>query len=243
MTLLLATGLFAAPALAFDHSHAAFAGVLDGAVTPQGVDYDKVASRKDDLLKYLETVADANVKTFSDEQKLAFYVNSYNALTINLIVTKGQPASIKDLYGGKPWDAASWPVGREKLTLNQIEHDRVRPMTDGRAHAVVNCASKGCPPLPPKPLTPEAVQNQLDAGAKRWVATNAFEVEGKVVKVSAIFKWYAEDFTGMPKGTASEAEMFAAARAFIEKYGGKLPDGDDVKYEWNDYDWSLNDVG
>lgn len=239
MTLLLAAGLFTSTALAYDHEHTAFAKVLEGAVTDAGVDYDLITTRKADLLGYLEANADANVKAFTPEQKLAFYVNSYNALTVSLIVTKGQPASIRDLSGGKVWDALSWPIGREKLTLNDIEHKRVRTMTDGRAHAVVNCASKGCPPLPPKPLTPSGLEAQLDAGAQRWARTNAVVVEGSVVKFNKIFNWYAEDFTGMEKGTSSEAEMFDAAATFVTKYGATLP-ADAKSREWNDYDWSLN---
>lgn len=226
-----------ASALAFDHSHGKLEELLDGAVTTEGVDYGKLAGRKADLDAYLKAVADANVTSFDKDQQLAFYVNAYNAHTLNLILTE-KPASILDLDGGKVWDTRKFGVGRQNLTLNEIEHGKVRKLEDGRIHGVVNCASKGCPPLPPKPLKPEGIQGQLDEGAKRWVKTNAFVMDGSVARVSKIFDWYAEDFTGKPKDGATANEKFAAAKDFIEKHGGDLNAA--RSFEWNDYDWKLN---
>lgn len=234
--LIAAVGLLA-PAHAFDHDHKAFAAVLDGAVVGNTVDYGLIEQRKPALKGYLEQVANANVRSFTPDQQLAFYVNAYNALTLDLIVTNGKPASIRDIQGGQVWDQSVFPVGRERLTLNQIEHGKVRELEDGRIHAVVNCASKGCPPLPATPMTAGQVQGHLDAGARQWTSTNAFALEGKVLRLSKIFQWYAEDFTGMEKGTASDEDMKKAALTFIGTYG-TVPEHASV--EWGDYDWSLN---
>ncbi len=237
MSMILAAGLFAQPAMAFDHSHAQLATVLDGAVTNEGVDYARIGSRKDTLDAYLSEVANAPVGSFSNDEKLAFYINAYNALTINLIVEE-KVKSIKDIAGGKVWEQRSFKVGRDTMTLNQIENDNVRKLGDGRIHAAVNCASKGCPPLAPKPFTPDGLDAQLDAGAKRWVSTNAFKMVGDVARLNKIFDWYGDDFVDMPAGTATPEDKQKAAKAFITKYGGDLSGA--KSFEWNDYDWSLN---
>ena len=239
MSMILAAGLLAQPAMAFDHSHGQLATVLDGAVSNAGVDYAKIESRKETLDAYLSEVANAPVSSFDDNQKLAFYINAYNALTLNLIVEE-KVKSIKDILGGKVWDQKSFNVGRKQLTLNQIEHENVRKLGDGRIHAAVNCASKGCPPLAPKPFTPDGIDGQLTAGAKRWVATNAFNQVGDVARLNKIFDWYGDDFVDMPAGTATPEDKQKAAKVFIEKYGGDLSAAKSM--EWNDYDWALNTV-
>ncbi len=233
--LLAAIGLVQ-PALAFDHAHTNFATFLDGAVEPTGVDYATLKGRSEMLTTYLGEVANASTTSMSKDQKLAFYVNAYNAYTINLILTEN-PKSIQDLDGGQVWKQRSFAVGRQKMSLNQIEHDTIRKLEDGRIHAVVNCASKGCPPLPAKPLTADGIQGQLDAAARTWVATNAYKMDGDTLQLSQIFKWYGEDFTGAGAGQTSDADKHAAGRTFLTKFGATLTDG---KTEWMDYDWMLN---
>ena len=238
--MILLAPLLASPALAYDHEHTGFAAVLDGAVSSEGlVDYAKVKSRLPALKAYLQENANANVASFDHDQQVAFWVNSYNAHTLDLIVDRpALPSSIMDLKGGKVWEQVTLDVGRRRVTLNAIEHEILRPMTDGRIHAVVNCASKGCPPLPPRPLVGHGIEAQLEEGAKRWVDSNAYTLEGGVLGFSLIFQWYAEDFTGLPKGTASEADMQKAARAFVEQ---RKPITEEVRsVVWNSYDWSLN---
>ncbi|MEZ4317016.1 MAG: DUF547 domain-containing protein [Myxococcota bacterium] len=235
--LIVAAGMLSQPALAFDHQHSNFAKFLDGAVSNEGVDYGALKGRKELLTTYLDEVANASVSSFSKDEKLAFYVNAYNAITLNLILTEN-PKSIQDLDGGKVWDQRSFPVGRAKMTLNQIEQDNVRKLENGRIHAVVNCASKGCPPLPPKPLVPTGIQAQLDEAAKRWVSTNAFKLDGDIAQLNKIFLWYGDDFSSMAKGTASEADKQKAGAEFITKYGGDLSAA--KKFEWREYDWSVN---
>lgn len=235
--LLIATGMLSQSALAFDHQHTHFAKFLDGAVSDAGVDYATLKGRKGLLDGYLAEVANAQSSGFSKDEQLAFYANAYNAYTVNLILTEN-PKSIQDLDGGKVWDQRSFDVGRQRLTLNEMEHGKVRKLTDGRAHAAVNCASKGCPPLPPQPFVPAGIQGQLDAAARRWVKVNAFSLDGSVLQLSQIFKWYGDDFVDAPPNTASEGDKQKGAIAFITKYGGDVSAHSSV--EWRDYDWTMN---
>lgn len=236
----------AALAGGFDHSHAQLGTVLEGVVDARGVDYATLAGRKEALDAYLATVASADPSAFSDAQKLAFYVNAYNGYTLKTMLEAGPPASIRDLDGGKVWEVRTFPVGGASLTLNQMEHEHARKLADGRVHAVVNCASKGCPPLPPKPLVAEGLDAQLDAAAATWAATNAYALDGTTVRLSKIFDWYGDDFVAVPaerdlagvEGKAEQALWFLAAHV-DDATKATLLSGT-LSADWNDYDWSLN---
>ncbi|MEZ4241149.1 MAG: DUF547 domain-containing protein [Myxococcota bacterium] len=231
----------------FDHGHAAFAAVLDGAVSDAGVDYGLIAKRRPQLDAYLAELADAPAADFTDPQRLALYVNAYNALTIATILDAGQPASIRDIDGGNVWDKRHFTVAGESVTLNDLEHRKARKLADGRIHAALNCASKGCPPLPPAPLSAARdLGAQLDEDARHWARTTAFHLEGDTVAVSKIFDWYGEDFAGvqgdrdLPKVDGKlEHALWFLSRYADPAVASKLTSGT-VTASWQDYDWSLN---
>jgi len=227
----------------FDHSHKMFHAVLDGAVSNKGVDYAVLAERRSQLEKYLSVVANAPVSSFGRDQKLAFWVNAYNAYTISLILEEQMPKSIMDLDGGKVWDTRVYPVGGERLSLNAMEHQKARPLTDGRVHAALNCASRGCPPLGTTPLRADgdapSMDKQLNAAARRWVSTNAYSGSGTTVSVSLIFDWFSDDFRGWEpteKGALNKKE--ARAIAFIKAFGAPVDAVSSVTFQ--PYDWALN---
>ncbi len=232
-------------AFAFDHDHAAFATFLDGAVTDEGVDYAALAGRENTLDAYLKEVAEVDASGFDKAQQLALYVNAYNAYTLKTMLDTGA-ASIMEIDGGKVWDARTFPVAGASLTLNQMEHEHARKLADGRVHAVVNCASKGCPPLPPVPLKGSGIDAQLDAAARRWAATNAYRLSGDTVALSMIFDWYGDDFVGvkaerdLPKvdGKAEQALWFLAPYV-DDATKTKLLSGT-LTATWAEYDWSRN---
>ncbi len=222
----------------FDHGYADLAAFLDGAVTEAGVRYDLLDTRRDRLEAHLASVAAAEVSSFTPQQQLAFYVNAYNGYTVQLVL-EHRFASIRDLDGGKVWSTRKFPVAGESVTLDQMEHGHARKLTDGRVHAAVNCASRGCPPLPPAPLTAEGIESQLDAAARRWVATNAYGLKDGALGLSKIFDWYGSDFDKWRGGGGDGAH--AAAIGFLRAYG--LDDAatwQEIRYL--PYDWSLNSV-
>lgn len=221
----------------FDHTYAGLSEVLVGAVSDRGVDYGLLATRKGDLGLFLAEVAAADTSTFSRRQKLAFYVNAYNAYTVATILDEQPVKSIRDLDGGEVWKTRRFAVGGESITLDAMEHQHARKLADGRVHAVVNCASVGCPPLPPAPLVAAGIDAQLDAAARRWVRVNAYETDGSTLRLSRIFEWYAADFAGWAEGVAAEDPKHAAALGFIQAFGA-VPDHTAV--DWAVYDWSLN---
>jgi hypothetical protein len=229
----------------FDHGHGTFGAFLQGAVDGVSVDYALLQSRRGLLERYLDEVAEVEVSSFTAPQKLALYVNAYNAYTIDLVLDAGLPKSIRDLDGGKVWDTRTYRVAKTDLTLNQMEHDKARALADGRVHAVLNCASKGCPPLPPAPLTATGQEGQLDAAARRWAATNAFRVDGDTVRLNPIFDWYGEDFADARKGDLPNVDGEAeAALWFLARYadapGAATLTGGKIITAWMEYDWALN---
>ncbi|MEO0603176.1 MAG: DUF547 domain-containing protein [Myxococcota bacterium] len=240
--ILLSTLAVAAP---FDHDHTALTRFLKGAVSPTGVDYAALALRRDQLDSYLETVAQVDASGFSAPQQLALYVNAYNGYTLRLMLDEGPPKSITDLDGGKVWDTRRFPVAGASLTLNQMEHEHARKLADGRVHAVVNCASKGCPPLPPVALSANSTERQLDAAARTWTSTNAFSWAGDTIRLSRIFDWYGQDFTKDGRGDLPRVEgKQEDALWFLSRYvdpstKDRLLSGT-IQADWQVYDWSLN---
>jgi tetratricopeptide (TPR) repeat protein len=234
------------PLMDFDHTHATFDAFLDGAVAPDGVRYDVLATRRPALAAYLEALATAPVASFAPDQQLAFWIDAYNALTLALVLDAMPLSSIRELDGGQVWTTRSFVVGGERLTLDAIERERVRPLGDGRVHAVLSCASRGCPPLSPDAVVASGLDAQLDAAAARWVASNAWQSADGGVALSSIFDWYAADFAAYVQGDIPGVDGDAeAALWFLSRYAdtatsARLRAGG-APVVWQEYDWSLNE--
>jgi len=228
----------------FDHDYAALDAVYDGAVSVAGVDYRVLATRRARLDEAIGAMAAVSIEDFTGPQKLALYVNAYNAYTLQIVLDAMPLDSIRDLDGGKVWDTRTFRVAGVDLTLNQIEHDHARKLADGRVHAVVSCASRGCPPLQPEPIRPRSVEAQLDTAARQWASHNAWAIVDGTLQLSPIFDWYGEDFPSgggdIPgvEGKQENALWFLAG--FVEKrqraqlISGRYP------VVWAAYDWRLN---
>ncbi len=165
----------------------------------------------------------------SVEETLAFWINTYNLLTIDLILQKGESQSIRNLGGlfGNPWDNFKWQVGPKSYTLNDIEHSILRSLNEPRVHFALNCASLSCPDLMPEAYSPEKIYTTLDARTKDFLAnsTKGIQVESRsgesIVKLSQIFKWYRDDFSSIEKFVTQYTGL---KNLYIESY---------IKYNWN----------
>lgn len=232
-----------AAALAGEVDHAPLDAFLDGAVSSEGVDYATLATRRAGLDAYLQSLAGVSTDGLSEAARVALWVNAYNGHTLATVLDAGPPASIRDIDGGKVWSTRTFTVAGESVTLDAMEHQRARPLADGRIHAVVNCASKGCPPLPPDPLTAEGLDAQLDAAAKRWATTNAYSWDGGALRLSKLFDWYADDFAATRLDGVSDPKT-AGAVGFLVRHvapeeAAKLVAAAPTA-GWQEYDWSLN---
>jgi len=201
------------------------------------VDYQGFKSAEAELDQYLEILAQVDPQTLSRDERFAFYVNAYNAWTIKLILSRyPNLQSIKELgsFLRSPWKKELARIDGKILTLDNIEHDILRPQfKDPRVHFAVNCASKGCPPLLGEPYTGARLNQQLDGAAKAFINDpQRNRLDNKGLYVSKIFKWFAADFSNDIVG-------------FFKRYADEpmkteLERRSTVKVKYLDYDWSLN---
>lgn len=232
-------------AFAFDQGP--WQATLDTYVDDHGqVDYAGIHSSHA-LEGYVAALADVD-EPLPRADKIAFWLNAYNALTVELVAENASIASIRDLDEGKVWDTRAFTVAHRPVTLNQIENQMLRIMGDPRIHSALNCASKGCPPLYKKAFDPAHLDDQLQETSRRWLETTGIQVDtaARTVKLSRIFDWYGADFQGMhikndiPNlAGKQEAAVDFAIRYLPADLGEFLKKGG-YTVSYLDYDWSLN---
>ncbi len=199
-------------------------------VTTEGeVDYKGIKANKTELDAITKSFSAVSTQTaWNKNDQLAFWINVYNAFTIDLIVNNYPVKSIRDLDSGKPWDVKRITIGNKKYSLNNIENDIIRPQfKDPRIHFAVNCAAKSCPPLQNRAFFGKSLNSQLEAATKNFINnTNFITVAPSKLTLSRIFDWYAKDF-----GNITD---------FLNKFSTiKVNKNPVVSYY--DYNWSLNE--
>ncbi len=208
--------------------------VLDGRVDYQGFKADEAA-----LDRYLTLLAATNPEQLGEDDRLALYINAYNAYTVKLILQNFKnnqpPVSIRRIGGlfASPWKIAFAVIGGETFSLDNIEHDIIRVEFDEpRIHFAVNCASLSCPPLITEAYRGESLDLQLERSTRDFLENTRHNYyrDGSLY-VSSIFKWYREDFNDDP------------VAFFLLHSPSVLPEAAsaaEIKVKYLDYDWSLN---
>jgi hypothetical protein len=167
--------------------------------------------------------------------RAAALINAYNALTVSWVLEHYPTPSIRTLPDS--FTAARHILGGRKVSLDQIEHEALRPAVGYRVHAALVCAARSCPPLARDAFTASALERQLDAAMERWLARddlNRFDAGAGRVQLSSIFRWFTDDFD-KAGGLARVLERHAPPP------GRALAARPDLKVEYLDYDWALND--
>jgi hypothetical protein len=200
------------------------------------VDYDGIAADPR-LDSFIAMLGDANEDVLeSGNDKLAFYINAYNALAIQGILAGQSPSSTWKRY--KYFKRLKFPILGQPTSLYALEHDRIIPMGDPRIHFAIVCASISCPRLASHAYIPDTVNQQLHDAARQFIndpTRNRFDLETKIAFVSKIFEWYAEDFESAGGSLQSYLARFADDAAVQDA----LRRGEfDLRYL--DYDWNLN---
>ena len=216
----------------------------------------------DQFVRSLAAVKSETLQAWSREQKLAFWINAYNALTLKAIIDHypirpGRitrhvyPAnSIRQIPG--VWSKIQFLVAGRKLTLNQIEHEILRKQfSEPRIHVALVCAAMGCPRLRNKAYRPSRLDQQLVQDTRAFIANRKkvrIDREANVVHLSSIFKWFAEDFTVKYTPLEGFGQRSTSDKSVLNFIAGQIPAPEaiylrdaqyDVKYL--DYDWSLNE--
>lgn len=212
--------------------HKGYANLLQKYVADNGlVNYKGFVNDKPALNEYLKSLSDNPPKSsWSDNQKLSYWINVYNAFTIKLIVDHYPVNSILSINEGKPWDLSFIPVGDKMYTLNQVENDILRKEFDEpRIHFAINCASISCPKLLNKPFDAALLPSQLNSVSKAFVLnTEKNNLSANMVKISKIFDWFKDDF-----------KTSGGVIGFLNTYADvKISTSSKVTYK--EYDWNLN---
>jgi len=244
----------------------AYASVLKTYVNDQGqVDYKGLKANRESLDAYLSSVtrlAPSLYARWSDQGKIAFWINAYNALTLKAIIDnypiqssflaslRFPKNSIRQISG--VWDKQEHTVMRQQRTLDDIEHRVLRAeFGEPRIHMALVCASVGCPVLRQEPYSGERLDAQLEDQTRRFLKDpGKFRVNRGAgqVSISPIFDWFGKDFVksyGAEEGFSGHDEVERATLNFISRH----LDEDEGKYlasgrydlEYLDYDWSLNE--
>jgi hypothetical protein len=219
--------------------------VRDGHVDYEGL----VGDRKLDA--YVAWLAQTDPARLDTRERLALWINAYNAYTLKLIRDNYPVESINELHaGGKivghltnrtAWDISFAEVGGRTYTLNDIEHEIIRKeFHDPRIHFALVCAAVSCPPLRPEAYVGERLGEQLDDQARVFFSQeskNRFDLDSKVAHLSKILDWYGADFADSKDGILRAIAEYLPSdvRESIEA------DASAWKVEYTKYDWSLNE--
>lgn len=205
-------------------------------VSDAGVKYAAWKSQPADmnaLEEVVEEIGKENVEGQSTEEKLAFYLNAYNAWILHETLGKYPTRSVKDLLFTF-FLSKRIRVGGKQMSFDELEKNVIRrDFAEPRVHCALNCASKSCPPLQPKAFRGDQLDGDLEALAVAFVNSRkgvAVAPDGKSAELSMIFNWYQKDFKSV-----------GGPVAFInQRRQPPLPN--DIKITYQKYDWSLNEA-
>lgn len=222
----------------FDH------GVFDALLRKHvdsdgGVDYSALKSDPTKLDDYLRNLERVEFDRLGRDEKLALLINAYNAFTLRLILDNYPVDSIQDIPQEQRWDAQRWNVGGNTWSLNQIEHEQIRPkFVEPRVHFALVCAAIGCPILRNEAYQADRIDEQLE-DQSRYVHTHdrwfQFDAQNGVVRLTRLYFWYGGDF----EQVAGSVLNFAAG--YSPELKRIIDGGTKPQIEWLDYDWKLND--
>ncbi|MDO6512795.1 DUF547 domain-containing protein [Neptuniibacter sp. 2_MG-2023] len=200
------------------------------------------AADKQALKSYIATLTALPISQYNRNQQRAYWINLYNALTVDVVLDHYPVKSIMDiklsgLFTRGPWKKELISVEQQPLSLNDIEHRILRPIwKDPRTHYAVNCASLGCPNLSTQAYTAENMEQQLEQAATAFINhPRGVEIKDGTLIVSSIYNWFKEDFGGDDTQVIKHLEQYAK-----EPLKHQLST---VQSIFDDqYNWQLNEV-
>jgi len=246
-------------------SHAPFDSVLQRFVDDRGrVDYAGLKESKERLERYYALLGryspDSHPELFpTEESRLAYWINAYNASTMLAVARRYPIESVKDV---KPPtllfflpDLAGFFVfqrmefGEESMSLRHLENDVIRErFGEPRIHFALNCASISCPRLPDRAFTAEGLQEELERETRKFMTEERnvrIDDDEEVVYLSALFDWYREDYLDWYEREFPDREgdlLSYVALYLPPDEAARLSEvASDYEVRFNPYDWGLND--
>jgi hypothetical protein len=252
----------------FDHSHLKFDLLLKKYVCDGWVDYKGIISDKKLFYEYVNAIGNVEAplyKNWTREQRLAFWINAYNAFTIQAIMER-YPIKERSLIGlffpknsilqiSGIWSRLKFKAVGQYLTLGHIEHDILRKsFNEPRIHFAIVCASRSCPDLRVETYRADILEIQLNDQTLKFINNSQkgvrWDTGKQVLYISKIFKWFKKDFKKKNNTTNLSIEspmLNKPVIRFIDSYINDeslkdIIDGDKhIKVSYLHYDWRLND--
>jgi hypothetical protein len=247
-------------------SYESYGDVLEEYVNDSGlVDYAGLKINRGALDTFVKNLADLDNSAFAafdEKEKIALWINAYNALTLRAIIDHFpiEPSKVKSLVFPRNsirqipgvWDELKFDIMGRSMSLNEIEHEVLRAQfREPRIHMALVCASIGCPPLRKQPFRGDALDRQLDDQTRRFLEhPRNFRIDRdrKVIHLSSIFDWFGEDFAGFNEEDDIPGRRSRKKQAVLKFIKGYV-NGEDAAYiskgkfkvSFLLYDWSLNE--
>lgn len=210
--------------------HAQWTTLLQKHVSEAGqVDYRGFKEDWSELKDYIKILGKQTPNSdWSKPETLAYWINAYNALTIDLILRHYPVKSIKDIRN--PWKQDLWTLGDKTYNLDEIEHQILRKMQEPRIHFAIVCASYSCPKLKNSAYTADHLNEQLDQAAKDFINDPKHnELSENTLEISKIFQWFRSDF-----------EQNGNLIDFLNRYAA-IEISKKARIRYKTYNWDLND--
>ncbi len=200
------------------------------------------------LAAYIESLSVIDVSDLSRSEQLAYWINLYNALTVQLVLQNYPIESIRQisfnrsfvpsfLVGDGPWAEEIVVIEGIPLSLDNIEHRILLPIfRDPRIHYAINRAAISSPNLMGEAVDPQRVDEQFNAAARAYVNhPRAVRVDGNRAGVSSIYTWFRDDFGGSEQAILVHLRNYADADLLVRLQGV-------TRVRDQGFDWALNDT-
>jgi hypothetical protein len=231
----------------FNQDHSVWAQFLKKWVKGESVNYSGIKTSGAVLLTAylaeLESVCKKDLKKWSKNQRMAFWINVYNAYTVKLVIDNHPLKSIRKigLLPGAAWREKIVPLKRLKgkdVSLSHVENDILRKrFREPRIHFALVCASESCPPILAEAYTAAKLNRQLENQTASFLKDNAhnrYDADKGVLYLSKIFNWYEKDFG------KNQDQRLLFVGDYLDELQSDLEKGKKIRIQYLPYDWSLN---
>ena len=217
-------------------SHRLWQELLSADVRDGAVDYPAIR-RQGRLPSYVALLNRVDPGRLSAGDRLAFWINAYNAFAVTGILDGYSPETLFGRY--RYFIAREYSIGGQPVNLYNLEREiLIAQFHEPRVHFAIVCASASCPKLQSWAYEGQPLDEQLNRVTSEFVndpLRNRFDRSRKVASLSMIFKWFAKDFEARSGSILS----FVAGYVQDPSLTQDLLAGD-YTVEFLEYDWSLN---
>ncbi|MBN2377743.1 MAG: DUF547 domain-containing protein [Sedimentisphaerales bacterium] len=172
-------------------------------------------------------------------QRLAFWINAYNAICLQQVLDSGPNVKYVN-QDGFFFTRKNYFIAGRKRSLNEIQNEIIRRnFNDPRIFSALMIPIKSGPPLRPEAYRPDLLNFQLDQQCRLWInnpAANRLDLQKNTLFLSCVFKNYAQDFDRLydnPRGFYAKYTNSEQERSYVLNHP-------ETSLIYLPFDWSLN---